>query len=88
MERVSREMNEPASKEDVKALVEKLDQLGDSFKGLRDQNSAEHGSLFTKMTHLTNLMTWLKEGWRRFSILPDPPEDRTKPGTPPKDDTQ
>jgi hypothetical protein len=81
-------MNEPASKEDMKVLVEKLDQLGDSVKGMRDQNSAEHGSLFLKMTHLGNLMGWLKDAWRRFSILPPPPEERPKPGATPKDDTQ
>lgn len=68
-------MSEPADKDDVKVLVAKLEQL-------REQNSAEHGSLFTKMTHLGNLMSWLKDAWKRFSILPPPPAD------PPKDDTQ
>ena len=76
-------MKEPADKEDVKALVEKLDQLGESVKGMRSQNSIEHGSLFTKLTHLGNLMGWLKDAWRRFSILPPPPME-----IPPKDDTQ
>lgn len=68
-------MNEPADKDDVKMLADKLD-------GLRVQNSIEHGSLFSKMTHLGSLMGWLKDAWRRFSILPPPPPD------PPEDDTQ
>lgn len=78
-------MNDPVTKDDVNVLVKKLDELGNSVKGMREQNSQEHGSLFTKITHLGNLMGWLKDAWRRFSILPAPPEERPKP---PKDDTQ
>ena len=49
-----------------------------AVEGNRTQNSLEHGSLFTKMTHLGNLMGWLKEAWRRFSILPPPPDEDGK----------
>lgn len=75
-------MNEPADKEDVKTLVTKLDQLGTSVENMRAQNSAEHGSLFTKMLNITNVVNWLKTAWLKFQILPPPPPE------PPKDDTQ
>lgn len=77
-------MNEPASKEDVERLATRLGEVEKSVKGMREQNSAEHGSLFLKLTHLGNLMAWIRDAWKRFSILPEPPEE-TKP---PKDDTQ
>jgi hypothetical protein len=74
-------VTDPADKEDVKLLMTKLEHL-------REQNSIEHGSLFTKMTHLGNLMGWLKAAWHRFSILPPPPADIPKTPEKPKDDTQ
>lgn len=92
MEGLHTKMNDPATKEDIEAakavLVEQLGKLDKSLKGMREQNSLEHGSLFTKMTHVGNLMGWLRDAWHRFSILPTPPEERTKRGVPPKDDTQ
>jgi hypothetical protein len=81
-------MSEPADKEDVKVLVDRLDKLGESFKGLREQNSAEHGSLFTKLTFITSLTGWLKDSWIRFTILPPPPVVKPTFNNPPKDGTQ
>lgn len=77
-------MSDPADKDDVKVLVEKLGKLGESIEGMRAQNSAEHGSLFTKMLHVTELMHWLRARWQRFMDLPPPP---IKPPNN-KDDTQ
>jgi hypothetical protein len=80
-------MNDPATKEDLEAakklLAYKIDQLGESFDNLREQNHTDHGAL-------ASLMSWLANAWRRFSILPAPPDDLPqKPGkTTPKDDTQ
>lgn len=76
-------MTDPADKEDVKVLVAKIDTLGRSVEGMRAQNSAEHGSLFTKLLHITELMHWLRDSWKRFMYLPPPPPDK-----PPKDNTQ
>jgi hypothetical protein len=61
--------DEPATKEDIAKLEA-------SIEGMRAQNSAEHGSLFTKLLRITELMTWLKAKWERF-IGPD------EPGPPP-----
>lgn len=85
-------MNEPATKEDLEAakavLIERLGKIDRALDGLRKQNSAEHGSLFIKQTHLTNLMHWIKDAWSKFSILPPPPVIKPPHAIPPKDDTQ
>jgi hypothetical protein len=80
-------MNEPASKEDLEKVLQRLDDVEKSVEGMRSQNSAEHGSLFTKMTHITELMHWLRAKWERF-MGPPAPTIPTPPAPPRKDDTQ
>ena len=52
-------------------LVEKLDQLKreqrEGLEGFRQQQSAEHGTLFSKLTYITELMIWIKVRWEKFT---------------------
>ena len=74
-------VSDPATREDLekasKAIIAKVDAMDRSVNNMRDQNSAEHGSLFSKLLHITELMIWLKAKWERFTRVPDgPPENR------------
>lgn len=73
-------MSEPASRDDLEAakeaIIKRINSMDDSVNNMRDQNSAEHGSLFSKQSNLTNLMNWLKDAWIRFTIMSPPPEDK------------
>jgi len=63
-------MTDPATKEDLekveKKVLERLDRMDDSVENMRGQNSAEHGSLFTKLTYITEMMVWIKQKWTNF----------------------
>lgn len=61
-------MNEPT--EETKLILARLDSLEKSVEGMRSQNSAEHGSLFTKLLHLTEVMHWIRAKWIRFTKEP------------------
>lgn len=69
-------MTDPATREDVeKAKREILERLGTvdaSVEAMRGQNSAEHGSLFSKLLHITEVVHWVKSKWERFTRVPDP----------------
>lgn len=82
-------MNEPATREDLEkakqAIIDAIKVMDDSVEAMRGQNSAEHGSLFTKLLHVTELMHWLRAKWEKFMALPTPPDRRAGR---PKDDTQ
>lgn len=73
-------MTGPVSREDLEQardqIIERLDAMDKSVEGMRSQNSAEHGSLFSKLLHLTEIAHWLKAAWIRFTILPPPPDDK------------
>lgn len=82
-------MSEPATKEDIEALrldvaslESRVEAARISVDNMRAQNSAEHGSLFTKLLHITDLMHWLRDKWDRFMGPPAPGAKL------PKDDTQ
>lgn len=44
-----------------------MDAFDVSIEGMRSQNSHEHGSIFSKLTHTTELMHWLKAQWMKFT---------------------
>ncbi len=75
-------MNEPATKEDLERvrveLIDRMNTVDRSMEGLRSQNSAEHGSLFSKLLHITEALHWIRARWERFTRIPDgpPPENR------------
>lgn len=85
-------MNEPATKEDLEkardAIIVRIEAMDGSVKGMREQNSQEHGSLFTKQSYVIYMINWLRDSWRRFGILSPPPAEPSEPPKPPKDDTQ
>jgi hypothetical protein len=56
--------------EEAKTILARLDGLEKSVEGMRAQNSAEHGSLFTKLLHLTEVMHWLRDKWNKFTRAP------------------
>ena len=64
-------MNEPATKEDVenlrKEMHSRFEQTDRSMEGMRGQNSAEHGTLFSQHRYMTELMVWIKTKWERFT---------------------
>lgn len=69
-------MAEPATKEDLeivkRAVIERLDAMDSSVENMRSQNSSEHGSLFAKLTYITEMTIWLKSKWINFTRAPDP----------------
>lgn len=74
-------MTEPATKEDLdktaQTILDRLGKIDDSVENMRGQNSAEHGSLFSKLTYISEMMVWIKTQWTRFTRAPDhPPQDR------------
>lgn len=79
------ESKEPATKGDVEQLRQEMHDrfkestraLTEGLEGHRQQQSAEHGSLFAKLTYITELAVWLKTKWLSFSRNNEPP-------TPPK----
>jgi hypothetical protein len=64
-------MTEHATREDLEkakdAIVDRINAMDRSVEGMRAQNSAEHGSIFTKLLHISELMHWLRGQWERFS---------------------
>lgn len=81
-------MTEPASKEDLEkaqgAIIRRVDKLeeklGEKMEGDRVQQSHELGSLFTLGQNILAGINWLKASWRRFGILPSPPDDKRPKG--------
>lgn len=75
---------EPASKADVKQVIERVDTLEQKIKqeleNSRVQQSHELGSLYTLGQNILAGVIWLKNGWRRFGILSTPPEDKPPKG--------
>ena len=73
----------PATKEDVATLRREMhsrfEQTDRNVEGMRGQNSAEHGSLFSQNRYMTEIMVWLKSKWMSFSRN-EPPKDKTWPG--------
>lgn len=67
--------DEPATKEDVEKLRQEMhhrfEQSDRSMEGMRGQNSAEHGSLFSKLTYITEMLVWVKTKWVQFTRMPD-----------------
>jgi hypothetical protein len=63
-------------------LVEHLKQIRieqrDGLDGFRQQQSAEHGSLFAKLTYITEMLVWIKQKWAAFTRMPD--RNNTWPG--------
>jgi hypothetical protein len=76
------EPTEPATKGDVEKLRQEMHarfELHDrQVEGMRTQNSHEHGSLFTKLIYITEMLVWIKTKWIAFTRTPD--KDRTWPG--------
>lgn len=76
-------MTDPATKEDLekaaKLVIERLERLDDSVENMRGQNSAEHGSLFSKLTYITEMLIWIKTKWQRFMRHPDPNDNPEGP---------
>jgi hypothetical protein len=74
------EPNEPATKGDLEKLRQEMHERSSaierSVEGMRGQNSAEHGSLFSKLTYITEMLVWVKTRWEKFTRSPD----RTWPG--------
>lgn len=64
-------MSEPATREDLErmrdALTERIQIMDNSVNAMRSQNSAEHGSLFTKLSFISEIVVWIKAQWIRFS---------------------
>ncbi len=74
-------VSDPATKEDLERvrieLVTRINSMGRSLEGMRSQNSAEHGSLFSKLLNITEVLHWVRARWERFTRVPDgPPENR------------
>lgn len=67
--------DEAASKEDLEKLRQEMhtrhDQTERSVEAMRGQNSAEHGSLFSKLTYVTEMLVWVKTKWVQFTRTPD-----------------
>lgn len=67
--------DDPASKEDVEKLRqemhERFGQTERSVEAMRGQNSAEHGSLFSKLSYITEMLVWVKTKWIQFTRTPD-----------------
>lgn len=65
-------MNEPVTREDLEKakaeIIERIRIMDASVESMRSQNSAEHGSLFTKLSYITELTVWLKSQWSKFKI--------------------
>jgi len=77
-------MNDPATKQDVEILRKEMHERFEiseaSMEGMRGQNSAEHGSIITKLLHIGELMLWLKSQWSRMWRASDgPPDSPPKP---------
>lgn len=75
-------MMEPATKDDLEhvriELTIRINAMQESVENMRGQNSAEHGSLFSKLLHLTELLHWVRARWERFTRVPDGPPERNK----------
>lgn len=50
-------------------IAGKIETVAQSLEGLRAQNSAEHGSLFSKLTRITEMVAYLKSQWEKFTRL-------------------
>lgn len=57
-------------REDIAKIEQRVIAMKDSVENMRAQNSAEHGSLFSKLIHITDLMHWLKDKWIKFTKEP------------------
>ena len=64
-------MSDPINREDLERvradLASRIEGIDRSVEGMRSQNSAEHGSLFGKLTLIAELVGWLKAQWQRFT---------------------
>lgn len=69
-------MNEPATKADVEQLRtemhQRFEQTDRTVEGMRSQNSHEHGSIFSKLLSLTEIVHWIRAKFDRFTRMPDP----------------
>jgi hypothetical protein len=68
-------MTDPATSEDVKkaeqSVLDRLDALERKaeagMEGFRQQQSAEHGALFSVMRNILEAINWLKGQWIKFT---------------------
>lgn len=66
------------AKEELLAAILRLEKLmgetviitSRSIEGMRSQNSAEHGSLFSKLEYISAALAWIKAKWERFTRTP------------------
>jgi hypothetical protein len=63
------------AKEEVLVAIARLEKLTSesvivnnrSIEAMRSQNSAEHGSLFSKLEFIATSVHWLKKQWEKFT---------------------
>lgn len=48
-------------------IIERIRVMDASVEAMRSQNSAEHGSLSTKLDYITLAVRWLKSQWEKFT---------------------
>lgn len=64
------------AKRELLAAIARIDR---SMQGHRTQMSAEHSAQDSKLSHLVEMVVWLKTKWEKFTRSPDPhPPEKNK----------